>query len=419
MKKSVFFLLFLGIALLSSRFPFSNEDQPAQAVRVSPALQKASGPYFTTDHQNRPVLSWIGQTGPESYRLFYALSKDGGQTFGKPQSVPTSVGVYPHDENLSKLIWKKNGDMLAVFAVSNPNEQNAYAGLLYYTQSFDGGKTWTPRRQLSPAKASSIDERYFDLSRLPDGEIGAVWLDSRKSVPSHHGAHHSHEGSSLYFSRTEGRNGFVKEKSLAGSVCQCCRTRLYKDDNNQLHLTYRAILNDSIRDMMHMVSTDQGQTFSEPKRISFDNWIIRGCPHTGPTMVADQQGLHFAWYTLGNGAGVFYCQSKDGGKTFTERENVSGQASAKHPQLAALKDGKLALLWDERSEKEDQTNFRVGMQIRAANGQILRREFITPNAVSASYPVVLAMPTHLLVAYTQKAGGQEEVYFQRVVLGPP
>jgi hypothetical protein len=86
------------------------------------------------------VLSWIGQTGPESFRLFYAVSKDGGQTFGKPQSIPTSVGVYPHDENLSKLIWKKNGEMLAVFAVSNPNEQNAYAGLLYYTQSFDGEK---------------------------------------------------------------------------------------------------------------------------------------------------------------------------------------------------------------------------------------------------------------------------------------
>jgi hypothetical protein len=171
--------------------------------------------------------------------------------------------------------------------------------------------------------------------------------------------------------------------------------------------------------MMHMVSTDRGQTFSEPKRISADNWVIHGCPHTGPTMIADQQGLHFAWYTLGNGVGVYYCQSKDGGKSFTERENISGQASAKHPQLAALKDGKLALFWDERSEKEGQTNFRVGLQIRSTDGQALRREFITPEEVSASYPVVMATPTHLLVAYTQKAGGQEEVYLQRISLSQP
>jgi len=62
--------------------------------------------------------------------------------------------------------------------------------------------------------------------------------------------------------RPSGRAGFLNEKVIDKHLDQCCRTALYVNGQGQLHAAYRAILNDSIRDMVHPVSVDNGQCFS-------------------------------------------------------------------------------------------------------------------------------------------------------------
>jgi hypothetical protein len=338
--------------------------------------------------------------------LHYAVSEDGGKSFGTPQVIPTSKGVYPHDENLSKILFKSNGDMMALFAVSNPNPENSYAGLVYYTQSFDRGKNWTAPKQLAENAANSIDERYFDIALLPNGEIAAVWLDSRKD--------NNKEGSSLYYASTTGRKGFGGEKVLARQLCQCCRTDLYVDEQEKLHIAYRGILNDSIRDMMQVVSPDNGTTFSKPERISADNWVINGCPHTGPTMTSNQTGMHYAWFTMGGGSGVYYSH-KPTGKPFSPRESVSSAPSAKHPQMTTLSDGKLAIAWDERDMQPANTGNLIGLQIRASDGTLLNTEHLTPDSVNAVFPVILAGKNHdLLVAFTNRKEKDSEVWCRLV-----
>lgn len=374
----------------------------------------ASGAYLTTDQSGNPVLSWVQKVSTDQYKLYYSVSKDGGRSFSESKEIPASRGIYPHDENLSKIIYKKNGDMLAIFAVSNPSKENKYAGLLYYTQSFDKGATWTDAKQLSPAKSYSNDERYFDMTLLPDGEIGVVWLDSRKPAQAgqhQHEGHHegmSMEGSALYFSKTEQKEGFVNETRVAESTCQCCRTKLFVDKTGKLHLTYRAILSDSIRDMVHSLSADNGKTFSAAKRISADNWVIRGCPHTGPTMTGNEQGMHFAWYTMGGGKGIYYCNSRDG-QNFSTRESISTSASAKHPQIAANANGQLAIVWDELT---GEGNFRIGLQTRTESGKLLKTGFVTAANVNATHPVALASgQAGLLIAYTKKDGDHSQVFY--------
>ncbi|MDQ6478144.1 sialidase family protein [Dyadobacter sp. LHD-138] len=414
MKKTSFLLVVIAVIFSAYRFanPSSNIDSGPKMISLPKG--DASGAYLTTDQSGNPVLSWVQKVSADQYKLYYAVSKDGGRSFSGSKEIPTSRGIYPHDENLSKIIFKRNGDMLAIFAVSNPSKENKYAGLLYYTQSFDKGATWTEPKQLSPAKSYSNDERYFDMTLLPDGEIGVVWLDSRKPAQAsqhHHEGHHegmSMEGSALYFSKTEQKEGFVNETRVAESTCQCCRTKLYSDKMGKLHLTYRAILNDSIRDMVHAVSMDNGKNFSRPKRISADNWVIRGCPHTGPTMTGNQQGMHFAWYTMGSGKGIYYCNSSDANH-FTARQSVSASASAKHPQMVVNMQGQLAIVWDELTEEG---NFRIGLQTRTESGNLMKTGFITAANINATHPVALASgQTGLLVAYTKKEGDRSQVFY--------
>ncbi len=387
------------------------QSKAAQEVppenRISLANLKASCPYLTQDQQGNPVLCWVqAQDTMGNYLLMYARSKDGGKTFGEPVTVSTSQGVYPHDENLSKILFKKNGDILAMFAVQNPNPENSYAGLVKYSQSFDGGKTWTGPKQLAQDAENSIDERYFDIALLPTGEIAAIWLDSRKNTPK--------EGSSLYFSSTSGRNGFTYEKVIDQQLCQCCRTDLFVDGTGKLHAAYRAILNDSIRDMMHLVSADNGQTFAPRERISVDNWAIKGCPHTGPTLAWNQSGLHAAWYTMGGGSGVFYSH-KTSENTFAPREQVSQLPSAKHPQLTSFGENQLALVWDEQVPNSKLFNSRIGLQVRDASGKTVQQTYLTSDSTSATHPVVMGLgSSKILVAYTQKQGKKSEVWYKVV-----
>ncbi|MBE9462815.1 sialidase family protein [Dyadobacter subterraneus] len=419
MKKISFLLFIFLFAASAYRCPDFFSEGERGPFPISLPDGDASGAYLTIDNNTNPVLSWVQQVSPNNYRMFYAVSFDGGHTFEKPKWITTSKGIYPHDENLSKLIYRKNGDMIAIFAVSNPSKENKFAGLLYYTQSFDNGLVWTEPKQLSPAKSESNDERYFDMTLLPDGEVGVVWLDSRKPGKAMTSGHDHErmdmmEGSSIYFSKTDHRNGFIEESRIAESSCQCCCTKLLTDESGELHLTYRAILNDSIRDMVHSVSTDNGKTFSKPDRISADNWVIRGCPHTGPAMTGNQSGLHFAWYTMGTGKGIFYCNTTDD-KNFSPKESISASASAKHPQIISNKKGKLAIVWDELNEEG---NSRIGIQTRDMNGKLLKTGFLTPKTVNATFPVALPSgPNGILVAYTKKTGDKNQVFYDWKSLG--
>lgn len=170
MKKTSFLLFIFLLAVSAYRFPDYLPEGERGPFQISLPGADASGAYLTTDNNNNPVLSWVQQVSPDNYRMFYATSFDGGHTFEKAKWITTSKGIYPHDENLSKIIYRKNGDMMAIFAVQNPSKENKFAGLLYYTQSFDNGLVWTEPKQLSPAKSLSNDERYFDMTLLPDGK---------------------------------------------------------------------------------------------------------------------------------------------------------------------------------------------------------------------------------------------------------
>ena len=165
------------------------------------------------------------------------MSIDEGKTFGKAIEIPGSTNVHPHGENMPKVIFKPSGEIIAAWGAANPNPINQYSGLVYYSQSFDEGKTWTKPRSLTDDTAS-FDQRYFDMALLPNGEAGITWLDNRKQW--------NKEGSGLYYAVTNGKNGFQNERLISGPCCQCCRTDLFIDTKKNIHVLYRAIINDSI-----------------------------------------------------------------------------------------------------------------------------------------------------------------------------
>lgn len=371
---------------------------------LSDTAYDASCAYMTRNAQGELVVSWVESApGAETGTFHYAVSADNGQTFSAAREVATATGIQPHAENLPKIIFRPDGEVIVMFGVQSNDPRNKYAGKVRYTSSPDGGASWQPAVPLVTDTAG-YDQRYFDMALLPSGEAAVIWLDNRK--------HHQQEGSTLYMATTGEGPGFRRERQIAQTVCQCCRTALYLDAQGSLHAAFRDIIHDTIRDMVHMVSADGGETFSPPRRISPDNWAINGCPHTGPAMVKNAQALHFAWFTMGGGQGVFYCQSPDNGITYTKRESISALPTAKHPQLTALDNEELVMVWDEAV---DTSTSRIGLLHKAGNGVTVASGFITPEGTLAGYPVLKAVGERaVLVAYRKRKGDRGMICVQRV-----
>jgi hypothetical protein len=366
-------------------------------------------PYLTKDHKGNIVLSWVRNLNDSSAIFCYAISGDGGKTFGKAVTVLPSSNVHPHSENLPKVIFKPSGEIVAVWGISNPTPHNKYAGQVYYAQSFDEGKTWTGARRLV-SDTAGYDQRYSDIALLANGEVAMIWLDNRVTTAK--------DGAALYFAATHGKNGFGGEKLISQPCCECCRTDLFIDRKNNIHVLYRGIIQDSIRDMVHAVSTDGGKTFSEPKQINNDHWVLNGCPHTGPAMTENEAGLHFAWFTGGGKTGSFYTRTNNNGSSFISYDSISHVG--RHPQLTSLANGDLVIVWDEAVQHQAQSNKRIGLQIRTAEGLNLGTEFITPDSLFANYPVVSSLDKNSsLIAYCVKNGKKNYITYQRVLLDSP
>lgn len=363
---------------------------------------EGQSPYLTKDHKGNIVLSWVRMVNDSVSTFCYAVSKNGGKSFETPQEIPNSNNIQPHSENLPKIIFKPSGEVIALWGAANPNPQNKYSGLVFYSQSFDEGKTWSDAKPLIN-DTLSYDQRYYDVALLPNGEAAIVWLDNRKATEK--------EGSALYFATTNGREGFTNEKRIGEFCCPCCRTDLFIDKNDGIHVLYRGIIQDSIRDMVHTASTDGGTSFSVPKRISDDNWIIKGCPHTGPSMTETNKGLHFSWFTGGKNKGCFYTQSTDNGNSFTKQDSISSLGS--HPQMTGLSDGSVLIAWDETINSGDEVIKKVGIQKRNPDGTAKTKQFITQNNDMASYPVVIETnKSSCLVAYSIKRNQKSLIAWQ-------
>jgi len=406
MKKNILLIL------ISTGFIFQScfNSEKKISINASNPMQvdtsEGSCPYLTKDNNGNIVLSWIRKIDSSTSVYCYAISNDKGKTFGKVIEIPGSENIHPHGENMPKIIFKTNGEVIAAWASANPNPKNAYSDLVFYSQSFDNGATWSKATKLVDDTAG-YDQRYFDMAILPNGNIGIAWLDNRKKTSS--------EGSALYFAETSGNSGFENEHLVSEPCCPCCRTDMFVDSKKNIHILYRGIINDSIRDMVTAISTDNGKTFSTPERISNDNWVIAGCPHTGPAMTENKDGIQFTWFTGGNNGGVYYCSSNNECKTFSSREKVSGIAS-RHCQITSVNND-IAIVWNENFSKENISSSRIGMEIRKADGNDPVKQYITSETGEATFPVIKSIDKNsVLVAYTESLGDRDYVKYKVVKL---
>ncbi len=377
----------------------------AQPQGLSHPGRHATTPYFTTDHRGRAVLAWSEQDqAAKTEHFYFATSPDGGKTWGAPVAVPVNEGpLSTHNEGMPKVAFRADGSVVAVYGIKRPTPENPRISVIYFVQSADGGRTWSAPAYLHGSAEPGTGYSFFDVAALPDGEVGAVWLDGKAPGQA--------KGRMVKFAKTAKGAGFQAPVVIEPVACECCRTDLVAD-GQRLHVAYRALLPDGSRDMAHATSVDGGATWSQPRRISADQWQVSGCPHTGPSIAVGAKGLTFSWFTGKEGqAGVYTCTLARGPLAEYGPRQLAAKPPARYPQLATW-GAQTVLVWQEAvPDALGQPINRIGLQ--GPGGAAPR--YLSPAGRDAFHPAVLALPGQpLLLAYELAQGELRQVVVERV-----
>ena len=114
-------------------------------------------------------------------------------------------------------------------------------------------------------------------------------------------------------------------------------------------MSWRQVLAGDYRHIAVAATADGGQTFSEPVVVSDDRWMIAGCPVSGAALLAAPDGaLRVIWYTAGEAGapGLYWSESRDGGRTFTPRRAFAESGGRGTPALLPDGGDGFAVVWE-------------------------------------------------------------------------
>ena len=326
--------------------PACSDPRPDCAMTVNPAFD-AKGKLW--------VAFAVGKS------VYAASSPDNGKTF----SAPTIVAAIPdgmidsHGDARPKIV-PLNGGGLLVSYTTRPDKQ--MIGTIFTARSTDGGKTFSaPQPMLTEG-----GQRFETFVVNRKGRIFAGWLDKTHAQKAK-AEGKEFLGSGVAFAVSDDGGQTFKGKSLLmDHACECCRMSAALDRDGQPVFVWRQVFDGSIRDHYAAKLSADGATLAGG-RVSDDQWQINSCPHHGPGMTIDANGAwHVVWFTKGKTRqGLFYAQSRDGGKTFSAPEKFGDDERAPgHPVTLAAK-GRLYRVWKEF----DGTTTTIPMQMSRDGGK--------------------------------------------------
>ena len=328
-------------------------------------------------------------------RLGYTMSHDGGDSFMHAIAVSGTDASVSVQAEASPTLAKVPTAIYGLWEQPGAKGQNdlMLARSLSYGHSFD-----------QPVRVNDEEKSfhgYSSVAAAPDGDVYAVWLDGRETAPSS-------ETFAIYFARSRNQGAtFEKNKRVALAACPCCRPRIAVGAHQELHIAWRKVFPGDIRDMVVSTSYDGGNTFAPEVRVADDGWHLRGCPHSGPSMVESNGRLYVAWLTEGRDQHprIQLAWSEDHGRHYHPPVVISGETlDPNHPVLSASEDGRVLVIFQGRARKADSAwEPAAAFMVEVAGDKVSSPMPLPKDAGSVSNPHIAAgTGGRVYVAWTQR-----------------
>ncbi len=368
-------------------------------------------PTLTKSPKGEVVLSWTEKDEKGMVSFYSAASKDKGKTFSDKKLIYAAPGIGSSRLMRPKLLFKKDGTMVAVFSLrtdvlvaaantapaaregghgdAHAHEKPAATGKtkrdlqIQYCTSKDQGATWTAPQPVDMDARTGIVRGFFDAVVLPNDEIAVAYLKDVAGSTKH-------EERDLRLALT--KNGvFQTDRVIDAVVCDCCNISLLVDAKGTLNMYYRDN-NDDIRDIARMTSSDNAVTFSKSSILHDDKWQIKGCPHSGPTSSVLGGSAVISWFSGTANEPGLRVVTNEGKRLF-----VLDNPSAKNAYLLSAPNASV-VLWEQNKEESGSA---IAFRKIEATTAVSTTQWIagSENGTNASGVVV---DNQLIVAYEVK-----------------
>lgn len=372
------------------------------------------------------AITWAATDASGVSDVYTAVSRDAGQSFAPPVRVNDIAGqarVNGEQPPRVELVGHAGAPPDVVVVWTAPGTGGT---ALLFARSADGGRTFT-RAATVPGSNGPGNRGWLSTTQAGDRTLVA-WLDHRETAAAAgghaHGAGHAQttaasptgmaarrdptvraQASQIWIASLDGR---LPPQPLARGVCYCCKTALTMD-RGAVVAAWRHVYPGSQRDIALARSIDGGTRFSAPTRVSQDGWAIDGCPENGPAVAIDSAGrVHAVWPTLVRDAGaerltVFHAVSRADG-TFSPRQALPGGAAAFHPQVALIRNDRLAVVWEEPTP-DGRRRVQLAWGRIAPDGTARFRATALADGDGALYPTVSRLTAdRVLLTWTVRTG---------------
>jgi hypothetical protein len=330
---------------------------------------------------------------PEKHHVYVDVSADLGKTFSAPALINTEEQpIKVSGENRPGIVVDPSGNIYVIYAAESTQPVS-----LFYSVSKDNGISFYTPKPLSD-KATDANTFQGRLGMDHTGKVFAFWHDERNRTDWRQ------SGNAIYYTSLDGNTGLNSPaQKISDTLCDCCRIATAFDNNNQAVLLTRFIYSGGVRDH-GLLRMQAGNKEPLAARVTFDDWIIEGCPEHGPaiSITADNQ-YHIAWFTQGKvRQGLFYAHSSDQGQHFSKPYafgNLKNLPS--HPDILAQ--GKhIILTWTEFDGKQTQ----LFVQHSNDGGET----WLPPKPIAqlnsdADFPFLLSNKQGIFVSWNSKTEG--------------
>ncbi|HSK62810.1 MAG TPA: sialidase family protein [Pyrinomonadaceae bacterium] len=336
-------LLLVGLSALGCERQRST-DQTDQSLIIqrteSPAGVDSREPEMTATADGRIVMSWVEKTGEKRYALRMSIRDQNG--WSQARTVSEGDNWFINWADFPSVIALRDGSLAAHWLVKSGSATYAYD--VNISRSSDGGQTWsTP--VVPHTDKTQTEHGFVSLLPLPDGRVGAVWLDGRNMKDMKHDDENAPAAASmtLRYAAIDASGKLSDEAQLDDRVCECCQTGAAVAADGVV-VVYRDRSDVEMRDIY--TTKQVTGAWSQPRPVASDNWQINGCPVNGPAIAADQQRVAVAWYTqAGDQSRVKLAFSEDAGQTFGPPIVVDDGEAVGRVDALLLPDGSALVCW--------------------------------------------------------------------------
>lgn len=332
------------LALFGSVLLFGLLAPAASAADAMPAMaKKAARPELGASAIFAPDGSLLVAAKQGQHVMIYRTA-DEGKTWSAPAAVNAQPEAISADgENRPKIAFAADGGLLVSWTHPFPKPNT---GAIRLARADDGEHFAAPLTV--HRDTAEITHRFESLLTTPDNKVILAWIDKR-DLEAAKASKMPYRGAGIYATVShDGGRTFQPEFKLADHSCECCRLTSALDRDGAPLFMWRHVYAPNERDHALARLKPEG-SLESVKRATFDRWQVDGCPHHGPSLVVDGQGVrHAVWFNQKDGEGhVYYGRlTAQGNELQVEGQLTVGGPRAAHADLGSA-GGKLAIAWKE------------------------------------------------------------------------